>query len=499
MRGHFAILSLFVAAGGLAQNPPDSTRKEAPPPRAPGTVEPIQIGGVTVSGSYRSRLYVWDWFEADSGDSSYAYSGSILRIGLSQKRERWDWNAEFAVPSALGLPANPFAPGTQGGLGMGANYLAANNRAQNTAMFFPKQLYVNLRKTGAPSALKIGRFEFADGGELAPKNGTLAALKNTRVNARLIGTFGFTDVGRSFDGFQYSYSTKASGNFTLMGVVPTRGVFQVDGWGWTRSAIGYGSYVRPWGKGAHAAETRLFAIYFDDFRRILKADNRPLAARSRDLANSRIGTFGGHSVHAVDTRRGGIDLLLWGAVQTGKWGVQDHLAHAIDVEAGFQPKVLPAVKPWLRGGFFDGSGDSNPNDNQHETFFQLVPTPRLFARFPFFNMMNNREVFGTLTLRPHTKVTVSSEFHALRLSNQNDLWYLGGGLFQPQTFGYTGRATAGRRSLANLYDTNLEYRMNPRTVLTGYFGYAQGLAVMETIYPRGKNGSFGYLELLYRF
>ena len=79
------------------------------------------------------------------------------------------------------------------------------------------------------------------------------------------------------------------------------------------------------------------------------------------------------------------------------------------------------------------------------------------------------------------------------------MWYLDGGAFQPQTFGYSGRATSGRRSLANLYDTNLEYRMNPRIVLTGYVGYAQGLAVMETIYPRGKNGSLSLLELLYRF
>jgi hypothetical protein len=30
-------------------------------------------------------------------------------------------------------------------------------------------------------------------------------------------------------------------------------------------------------------------------------------------------------------------------------------------------------------------------------------------------------------------------------------------------------------------------------------GYAQGLAVMEQIYPRGKDGRFGYLEFVYRF
>ena len=133
-----------------------------------------------------------------------------------------------------------------------------------------------------------------------------------------------------------------------------------------------------------------------------------------------------------------------------------------------------------------GSGDGNPNDNRHGTFFQVLPTPRPYARFPFFNMMNTEDRFGALVLRPHSKITVSSEFHSLRLSNANDLWYSGGGVFQPWTFGYTGRATSGRRSLGNLYDTSVEYRATRRVTFTGYVGYTQGLAAMEQIYPQGK-------------
>jgi len=146
-----------------------------------------------------------------------------------------------------------------------------------------------------------------------------------------------------------------------------------------------------------------------------------------------------------------------------------------------------------------GSGDGNPDDNRHGTFFQLLPTPRPYARFPFFNMMNTEDRFGILLLRPHPKVTLSAEFHALRLTSDSDLWYSGGGAFQPWTFGYTGRATSGRRSLGNLYDTGVDYRVNSRLALSGYIGWTQGLAVMEQIYPQGKNGTFGYLEFLHRF
>lgn len=129
----------------------------------------------------------------------------------------------------------------------------------------------------------------------------------------------------------------------------------------------------------------------------------------------------------------------------------------------------------------------------------MLPTPRPYARFPFFNMMNTEDRFGALILRPTTKITVSSEFHALRLSSVNDLWYSGGGVFQPWTFGYIGRATSGRRSLGNLYDTSVEYRATRHVTFTGYVGFTQGLASMTQIYPKGKDGEFGYLEALLKF
>jgi hypothetical protein len=463
--------------------------------------DPIKIGDVTFSGSLRSRLYDWDWFQPTSGNNSYVYSGNLLRLGLSEHRDVWDWTAEFAVPFLLGLPLNATGTGNQqGALGLGSNYLAANSGSRNTAMIFPKQLYFRLDGLAGDKGhtLQMGRFEFLDGSETAPKNATLAALKRDRVTQRLIGNFGWSDVGRSFDGAHYSYSLPAD-NFTFVAGIPTRGVFQTDGWGWNKVGFGYGSYTHEWGSGSHAADTRVFFIEYDDWRHVLKTDNRALAVRRGDLDNIRIDTFGGHTLHAYESRGGTLDLLLWGTVQTGRWGMQKQRAGAFDMEGGFQPKILPKAKPWLRAGYTWGSGDGNPNDNTHGTFFQLLPTPRPYARFPFFNMMNTEDRFGAMILRPHPKVTISSEFHSLRLSNANDFWYSGGGVYQPWTFGYTGRSTSGRRSLGNLYDTNFEYRANRHAILTAYVGYTQGLAAMEQIYPLGKDGKFGYLELLYRF
>jgi hypothetical protein len=471
--------------------------EDAPASAAP---QPVKVGGITVQGNFRTRFEDWNWFQGDGANNAYAYSGSLLRLSLSQSRESLDWQLEFAVPILLGLPDSAVAAGTQGQLGMGASYYTANNKSQYSALPFAKQGFLRFKNLGGNPAmsLRIGRFEFLDGSEATPKNPTLAAIKRDRISQRLIGNFGWSHVGRSLDGLQYLY-TKPGGTFTFVGAVPTRGVFQTDGWGETNTAVGYTAYTKPWGKGSHAEETRVLGIYYDDWRPVLKTDNRALAARKADLLNIRIFTYGAHHLTAISTAAGTLDGVAWAVGQTGRWGRLDHRAYSVDFEGGFQPKILAPLKPWFRAAYTKGSGDHDPNDHTHGTFFQILPTPRPFARFPFFNMMNNRDIMGAMILRPHKLVTVSSEFHALAVADPNDLWYSGGGVYQPWTFGYTGRATGGAKSLANLYDTSVDYRIRPNITATAYVGYADGRALTTSIYPHGKNGALGYLELAYKF
>lgn len=456
-------------------------------------------GGIKFSGSLRTRVESWDWFTPSSGDPTYTFSGSTLRLNLSQSRESFRWNLEFAVPILLNLPENATGPGAQGGLGLGANYFGANQRRQNTAMIFPKQAWVEW-KTSA-GTIRTGRLEYADGSETAPKNATLAALKATRINMRLIGHFGWTHVGRSFDGGLYSKTSEKQA-LHVLAAVPTRGVFQTDGWGWNRAALQYAAYTRGWGTGRHTADTRVFGLAFQDWRTaVLKTDNRPLAQRRADSKGLAIGTFGGHSVHAIDSAAATYDILLWGAAQTGTWGGVSHRAWAGIAEAGFQPKAvaLKRLRPWIRGGYTYSSGDGDPSDGRHGTFFQVLPTPRPFARFPFYNMMNTKDIYGGLTVRPHTRVSISSEFHSLSLAQKNDLWYAGGGVFQPWSFGYLGRSAGGAGSLANLYDASVDVKVTPAATLNLYYGKAQGLAAVRSIYPSGTSGQLGYVELSYKF
>lgn len=500
LRAAFLPLSLLTAFA--AENAPAPAASSSQAPAVAAAPKPLKIGKVVVQGNLRSRVEAWDWFKADSGDNAYAFNGNLLRLSFSQQMEHSDWQVELAVPTLFGLPANAVAAGTQGALGLGANYFTANDRQRNVVGFFPKQAFFRWKFKN--QSLRLGRFEFNDGTEMTPKNAVLAALKNTRINQRILGGFGWTHVGRSFDGAHYTLNTKGS-NLTLIGAVPTRGVFQTDGWGWNQVAFGYGAWTKPYSKGRVSSESRLFSVYYDDFRgaSVLKTDNRAVALRRGETAGIKIGTFGGHSLHAITAKPGTFDLVFWGAAQTGKWGVQTHAASAVLAEAGFQPAPVTAfakkLKPWFRAGFYNGSGDGNAADGRHGSFFQIMPTPRPFARMPFFDMINNRDVMASVVLRPHAKVTWSSEYHRLSLASSNDLWYVGGGVFQPWSFGYVGRPSNGNSGLANFYDTSFEYRWKPAVTFLGYYGYALGDDVARSIYPRGKNGSFGYVEVAYKF
>jgi hypothetical protein len=307
-------------------------------------------------------------------------------------------------------------------------------------------------------------------------------------------------VGRSFDGIQYLGNfDKGKTTVTLVAALPTRGAFQVDGWGNLHVNVDYLAATRQYGGGKNTGEVRGLALYYQDWRHIVKTDSRPLAVRQRDLNNIRIVTYGGHWIHKTETGSGAFDFLAYGLGQFGQWGRVDHGAWSLDSEVGWQPKAMPKLKPWLRFGHHYGSGDNNPADGKNGTFFQVLPTPRPFARTPFYNMMNNEEFNGILVVRPHKDWTLRGEFHALRLANRNDLWYLGGGAYQPWTFGYQGRNTSGARSLANQWDMSVDWNVNAHVNVNGYAGFLDGKAVMEKIYPKGTNAAFGYVEVTYKF
>lgn len=459
----------------------------------PGSTGP----SLHLTANARIRGEAWAWFPvAAPVDGNYAMVTSLLRLGVTGQSARLSFAIEGAAPLLVGVPGDAVAPAPQGQLGFGGSARLANGTAITD--LFLKQAFVRvaLSPSGHAWSARLGRFEFGDGRDDTTKDPTLVLLKQERVADRLIGSFGFSPIGRSFDGIDVSGSIGRVRIAALM-VHPTQGVFRVDGMPELAVDLAYAALSATPGALGHD-DARLFGVYYGDRRTVLKVDNRAAGVRALDTDRIRVATIGGHYLATGRVGGGRGDLLLWGAWQFGRWGVLRQSASAEAFELGFRPGASERA-PWIRAGLFHSSGDHHGTDGAHNTFFQVLPTPRPYARFPFFNLMNLEEAFLSLRLTPARTLALRSDLHLLRLSAAEDLWYSGGGAFEPTSFGYAGRPSGGGRNLARLLDLSAELRLAPTTSLNGYLAHAVGGDVIGASYPRGHHATFGYIELLQRF
>jgi len=457
---------------------------------------------VTFTLSDRARGEFVDWFRppdgvAPTGAERYAFFANQLRAGIRVDLPHVQLTLEAQDTRLANLPDDATLPPPHGALGPGALYFL-NTRDTSQGETFLKQGFVTLRRRGFTA--RIGRFEYRDGAETVPGNATLAFLKRVRISERLVGPFDFTHVTRSFDGGLLAYD-EPGWNATALGVRPTRGGFEVSANreldGVTLAGLALTAKRLPF-SGAPPADLRLFYLYFEDRRNEpLKVDNRALVARQSDRDSIFVHTIGGHAVTAVDAGPGVFDALAWGVGQAGEWGALDHVAWAYAVELGYQLPLAPA-QPWLRIGYDGSSGDRNPADGDHETFFQVLPTARVYAQLPFFNLMNNQDLFAQLILRPHARVVIRTDYHWLSLTERRDLWYAGGGATNAKIFGFAGAPSGDHRELAHLVDLSLTVSLHQYVSVGLYYGHAFGRSVVRTSFS-GADADYGFAEVIFRY
>jgi Alginate export len=452
---------------------------------------------VSISVYDRSRIDSWQWFAAPPASDTYSYVENLLRMSVAQRLPRWDWQLEIAQPSVLALPKDAISPVTaQGQLGLGATYYASNSNNTSNAAAFLKQGYLRYHFDGSDKNLRLGRFEFIDGQEMQPKNATIGWLQTNRIAHRLVGNFGFSTAQRSFDGVDGHYGS-STWDITGMAGRADQGVFNMNGNPELNVDIQYLAFTQS-ALNQHVL-WRAFALGYHDGRTgITKTDNRTAAAKAADHQNIRIGTYGGDFLAVVPAGSGQFDVLFWGSLQNGSWGKLDQSANAVALEGGYQMLQEPRA-PWFRAGWFRGSGDNNANDSKHGTFFQVLPTPRIYARMPFYNLMNNTDTFVQLAEKPVGKLALRGDLHWLQLTSAKDLWYLGGGAYDNKVFGYQGRPANGQTSLASLVDISADWQTTKHVALNFYYAHPWGKQVVEKIYPVDHNAQYGYVEMVYRF
>lgn len=162
-------------------------------------------------------------------------------------------------------------------------------------------------------------------------------------------------------------------------------------------------------------------------------------------------------------------------------------------EAGYRLDRTPWT-PWLRFGYTIGSGDGDQSDSTHNTFFQILPTPRLYAMTPLYNMMNINDAMAQLVLNPLANIEIQSSLHGLWLDAKKDRWYSGGGAFDNRIFGYAARPSNGYGYLGSLADLQVTWKMNSYFALQLYYGHIFGGSVAGSVYPSGREGDYGFIQ-----
>lgn len=451
--------------------------------------------GVSVYATDWLRWSEWRYFDppVPGGDPDYGYFSNRLRFGAKVNRPDWQSEISLQYVNQAYLPDD--ASGTPGGgLGLGAAYYGLSQTSSPDSIYIK---YLNLgllNISGSGVNINAGRFDYSSGTEVKTGIAKLDWLKNTRIDARLIGGFGWSIYQRSFDGIKIDWKNNY-GQLNVAAFHPTQGGFsasanndidEID-------VVATAYTIKP-GVIAENMEIQIFDYYLSDNRSIpTRPDNTGITTQTRqDIA---IHSVGGHLVSAKQIGMGTADFLLWGTYQFGDWFEQKHRAGGVAAEAGYQFDNLP-WKPWFRTGAFYGSGDDNPADNTHGTFYQMLPTVRKYAFTTTYNLMNNEDYFVQLLLSPLKQLKLRTDIHYLRLAESSDLWYGGAGatVASGVVQGYAGRPSGGASELGTSLEFTLQYQVSNDINIEAFYGHVFGSDVVKQIFTDSSDFDFFFVE-----
>ena len=453
------------------------------------------------------RSETWDTFDngAPDKDDGYTFMSSKMRLGIGATSKFIDAYTQFQWTQLINLPDDAM-------YGTGGLYYKQNNGSRNVGYVCLSQGWIKGRMPGFEAlSVRLGRFLYKSGLEpnTLPKNKTLAWLKKKRISQRLIGPFDWSRIGRGYDGVQAAYND-SSWNLTFSAMHPTPGGFylkrdQASKNGYTSNDIDMITVAATMKDSViQGMDSQVFYYYYNDHRGLYE-DGMGDA--------DEISTFGGHILYNTPKiGPGSFDLLAWGAYQTGTYSSQkqrkrlDQGGYAIALEGGYKFSDI-MWQPWIRGGYFRGSGDDDPTDNDHDTFFMMIPTLRVYAMTPFYNLMNTTYGFGQLIFKPLDKLVVRSDVTRLWLTKDNDAWYQGSGMTRADQFGYgakTAHIGRGHDSLGTMWDISFFIKdiynyMGASLGMNLYYSHVFGDDVIEDNFPEDEDMNFFYVEGIIKF
>ena len=409
--------------------------------------------GPVVTPIFRNvtRVEGWSFFEprAGGGDPTYSLLGNRATLGVRVDSRRLMLQGSLQYAQMIGLPREAIGPGP---LGPGPLFYisAENSRAYQ---LYIKSLSLRLKDVVPRLSIELGRMSYE-------------SSESTPFAGRLIGNAEWSMFERACDGARVDYEGPAwrvHGSFLM----PTQGAYE-------ESASPTIGEVQLATASATRSGFQVFAHNYRDRRAIpVRPDNTGARASRIDLKLQTIGS-------ALTHRLAGLDVQIWGALQRGDWYGDQHRGLSASAEAGYTWTRVRA-EPSVSGGVLYASGDDDPNDSTHGTFFPMVPTTAPSVLSGTYAQMNVRDVYVSGRATPHDHLSVSVGLHRLSLVSRQDRWYTGTGAtaFAGNYFGYSSRASTLATSLGTFLQLSAESSLTAHWRIAATVGFIRGGAVVS--------------------
>ena len=492
---------MLSASAALAQAPaagaaPSATPAEAPTAQAPADPARPAPGTTTFLAETLLRVEFWRYFQPRDGGAAapdYTFAGSRSSLGVSYVGSRWSAQGTLQYVRLENLPARAIGPGL---LGTGAAYYfqAAGTFSYQ---FYLRGLSLAWRDPEEGTWVEAGRLSRAAAVEPPSGDATIDGLVRDELNGRLLGDMEWSYYQRAWDGVRGGIARHGR-SATLTVAAPTQGTYEESANLYMDDVpvVALELSARP---GAVIPRTRLdaFGIYYGDTRRVsARPDN---TARQEARVRLALSTVGASAAGAYPRGGGTVDVSLWGAVQGGRWYEQSHRAAAGSAAIGYR-RTSAAWRPRARAGIVWASGDPDPLDDRHGTFFPMLPSGDRLSGLNAYALMNVRDAWVAVDLVPSSRLHVAGGLHRVRLGQGADRWYHGSGATARvgNYFGFQGRAGGGATSLGTVMEARVEWRPWGRVALRGYVGRMAGGDVPASLFA-GPRLLTGWMESAVRF
>lgn len=324
------------------------------------------------------------------------------------------------------------------------------------------QAYLEWKPGGSPHwALQAGRQELIYGEE------------------RLVGAFGWDNVGRSFDALRLRHLVGGwTNDFLAARLVDVRR-------GGVPYRVGnqdlYGAYFTRAAAGS-PRRTEFYGLYLHDGLRTRGELSGP--AETVDIV-----TVGFRRTHQPAT---GWRYSIEHAWQFGERGPDNHLAAMVVASGGHT--WAGRWQPRLQFEYDFATGDNDPTDGRAREFHNLFPTNHIY--YGYADLMGLRNLHGlrlTSALRLHPKLLLEADYHRFLLAARRGPWKdAGGRVLGSDPTGQSGRDVGQEFDLT--FRVPLEKHLS---FLAGYSVFLPGRFAIRTRGPETHH--FGYLQTMLRF